>query len=65
MNVMGIASLSMSMAQANVRQAISTRVMSKAIGQMRQNGESIVDLLKTGSVPASGQVKSANFDVVV
>ena len=47
-----IASMSVSMAQANVAQSVSTAMLSKSIDSIEQSGAEVVDLISADIPPA-------------
>lgn len=47
-----IASMSVSMAQANVAQSVSTAMLSKSIDSIEQSGAEVVDLINSADIPA-------------
>lgn len=46
-----IASMSVSMAQANVAQSVSTAMLSKSIDSIEQSGAEVVDLINSVDIP--------------
>ena len=46
-----IASMSVSMAQANVAQSVSTAMLSKSIDSIEQSGAEVVDLINSADIP--------------
>lgn len=49
-----IASMSVSMAQANVAQSVSTAMLSKSIDSIEQSGAEVVDLINSADIPPAG-----------
>lgn len=49
-----IASMSVSMAQANVAQSVSTAMLSKSIDSIEQSGAEVVDLINSADIPPDG-----------
>ena len=49
-----IASMSVSMAQANVAQSDSTAMLSKSIDSIEQSGAEVVDLINSADIPPAG-----------
>ena len=53
MDLTSIASMSVSMAQANVAQSVSTAMLSKSIDSIEQSGAE-VDLINSADIPPAG-----------
>lgn len=49
-----IASMSVSMAQANVAQSVSNAMLSKSIENIEQSGAEVVDLINSADIPPAG-----------
>ena len=49
-----IASMSVSMAQANVAQSVSAAMLSKSIDSIEQSGAEVVDLINSADIPPAG-----------
>lgn len=49
-----IASISVSMAQANVVQSVSTAMLSKSIDSIEQSGADAVELINSADIPPAG-----------
>jgi len=46
--------MSVSMAQANVAQSVSTAMLSKSIDSIEQSGAEMVDLINSADIPPAG-----------
>ena len=49
-----IASMSVSMAQANVSQSVSAAMLSKSIDSIEQSGADAVELINSADIPPAG-----------